>query len=275
MIHDAAVVIPTVLRPGLLRAVRSVYEQDHAGSVQVMVGVDVNKGDAAILDALRAECPKNRTLTVLDLGYSTNSFNGGFYPIRCGGALKTILSYAANARYIAYLDDDNWYAPSHLSDLLRAVKDKAWAFSYRWFVDPDTQQPLAIDRWESVGPDRGIYATKFNYHGLVDTNTYLLDKLRCHNVLPFWCVPHRHSAKTEQNDGTEDRSVFDVLRTKFKFACTERATVYYSMTKDSAPYRSIQYFQEANILGDPATPPPRWPEPIAPLPRRPTTKKKP
>jgi len=129
MIYDAAVVIPTVLRRGLLRAVRSVYAQDLKGTVQVMVGVDINKGDAAILDTLRAECPKHMQFVVLDLGYSTNAFNGGFYPIRCGGALKTILSYAANARYIAYLDDDNWYAPSHLADLLRTVKDKAWAFS--------------------------------------------------------------------------------------------------------------------------------------------------
>ena len=41
-----------------------------------------------------------------------------------GGALKTFLSYAANSLYVTYLDDDNWYAPEHLSTMLAAIAGK-------------------------------------------------------------------------------------------------------------------------------------------------------
>src|SRR5690606_9284128 len=44
VIYDCAVVIPTILRPVLARAVRSVYAQDFPGSVQVLVGIDVATG---------------------------------------------------------------------------------------------------------------------------------------------------------------------------------------------------------------------------------------
>ena len=37
---------------------------------------------------------------MLDLGYSTPQRSGGTYPSYYGGALETILSYAANSRYV-------------------------------------------------------------------------------------------------------------------------------------------------------------------------------
>ena len=69
--------------------------------------------------------------------------NGGLYPSHYGGALKTILSYAANARHVTYLDDDNWYAPDHVATMLAAISGNAWAFSLRQFVDADSGDILA------------------------------------------------------------------------------------------------------------------------------------
>lgn len=238
MIFDAAVIIPTVIRPVLKRAVQSVYAQDFPGTVQVLVGIDVAKGDRAILDELRAACPERMALVVVDPGYSTSTRNGGFYNVWGGGALRTILSYAANSRYLAYLDDDNWWAPNHLSSLRAVIDGHDWAYAYRWFVDPDTQQTLCVDRWESLGPGRGIYAKAYN--GLVDANCYLIDKTRCHWALPAWSVPHEHSKISGRGGGAgEDRSMFRALCGKFKDVCTEQATVYYVMVKDSGPYRDL------------------------------------
>ncbi|MBT6512880.1 MAG: hypothetical protein HOL02_20820 [Rhodospirillaceae bacterium] len=56
---DAAVVIPTLLRSSLVRAVESVFAQDFDGRIQVLIGVDVAKGDRAVLDDLEARVPKN------------------------------------------------------------------------------------------------------------------------------------------------------------------------------------------------------------------------
>ena len=47
---DVAVVIQTVLRPSLLRTVRSVFNQDHAGRIQVLIGIDRPLGDSALLE---------------------------------------------------------------------------------------------------------------------------------------------------------------------------------------------------------------------------------
>ena len=183
---DVAVVIQTVLRPSLLRAVRSVFDQDHAGRIQVLIGIDSHQGDASLLDTLASECPANVILTLLDLGYSTSARHGGIYNNCYGGALRTILSYAANSRYVAYLDDDDWWGRQHLSSLLSAIPHKDWAFSYRWLVDRETGWPICRDEWDSTGPGSGINLEHFG--GFVSPGCLLLDKAACHLVLPFWSL---------------------------------------------------------------------------------------
>lgn len=222
---DAAVVIPTVLRDSLLRAVRSVFAQEWPGRIQILIGVDVAKGDRDMLRQLGAECPERMAVTVIDPGYSTAQVNGGIYHSADGGSLRTVLSYAANSRRIAYLDDDNWWAPHHLSDLLGVIDGFDWAFTYRWFVDPGTQEVICADDFESIGPGRGIYAQ--NLGGFVDTNCLMIDKTRCHWVLPQWSIPLLH-------DGTgADRNVFNALRERHAPAWTGRPSVYYLINPDS------------------------------------------
>src|SRR5262249_10922795 len=109
-----AVVIPTVRRGSLVRAVRSVYAQDIAGTIQVLIGIDQPLGDGSALTQIERECPAHCLLSVFDLGYSTSVRHGGLHPSHDGGVLRTLLSYAAHSRYVAYLDDDNWWAPNHL-----------------------------------------------------------------------------------------------------------------------------------------------------------------
>jgi hypothetical protein len=239
VIYDVAVIIPTTLRPALAKALRSVFAQSGAGSVQILVGVDIARGSADMLEPLRAECPAGMDLHVIDPGFSTARHNGGYYPTYAGGSLRTVLSYLANSRYLAYLDDDNWWAPTHLSDLLQAIDGVDWAYSYRWYVDPATQQPLCIDRWESVGPGRGYYRRRFN--GFVDTNCLLLDKDRCHWMLPAWCIP-----LTDRGEG-EDRIVFEKLQSGHSYRCTEKATAYYVFR--AADRAVIQRFISRGVAG--------------------------
>ena len=120
----AAVVLPTILRPSLLRAVKSVYAQDALGSLQLLLGIDTKVGDPGLLEQIVALKPDNWVLTICDLGYSTAVRNGGIYPAGDGGSLRTILSYAANSPFVAYLDDDNWWAPDHLSSLLQSNRGR-------------------------------------------------------------------------------------------------------------------------------------------------------
>lgn len=217
----AAVVIPTVLRPSLLRAARSVFAQDITGGIHLLIGIDQRQGDASVLDTLRAECPAGVTLTVLDLGYSTARRHGGFYPNAYSGALRTILSYAANSRHVAYLDDDDWWAPDHLSRLRAVIAGKDWAFSYRWMVDAETGWPICPDEWDSVGPDRGINQERFG--GFVCPSTLMLDKDACHFLLPYWSL-------SPFSDGTgEDRLIFRELLKRPKWAASEHFSSFYEL----------------------------------------------
>lgn len=218
-----AVVIPTTLRPTLLKAVRSVFKQDFTGRVQILIGIDVKQGDPKILDQLRAECPGQMAITVIDLGYSTSVRHGGLHTNRYSGAIRTICSYAANARYLTYLDDDDWWDSSHLRKMMNAVQGKAWAFSLRWFADKDTELPICVDEWDSVGPGKGINNPRFG--GFVAPSNLILDKGLCDDALPMW-------ARAAFKDGTgEDRLVFEKLKSK-PYGETNSATTYYAIPQD-------------------------------------------
>lgn len=246
---DVAVVIPTVLRPSLARAVRSIFAQDLDGRIQILIGIDTVGGDAGVLDALYRDCPAHIDLDILDLGYSTSRRNGGLYPCGYGGALRTILSFQANSRHVAYLDDDNWWAPDHLSSLLAAVDGADWAYGQRWMVDPRTLGPICIDDWESVGPDRGMFAADLG--GFVDTNSLLIDKLACEAVLPLW----GRTLFSNRADG-EDRVVFHALRTRFRGRATGIASTYYLIDETDmlAPARQVHFRRQGYDWADPPAP---------------------
>ena len=217
---EVAVVMTTIVRPTIVQAIRSVYAQSGVGRIQVLIGIDRWEGERIVLDKLISERPENVSITVLDPGYSTSQRHGGLYPSACGGAIKTILSYAANSRYVTYLDDDNWYAPEHLSSLLSAIHGCDWAFSLRYFVDARTDELLCPDTWESVGPGRGVYAREQG--GFVDTNCFVLDKLACHDVFPEWAMA-RYAGGTGA-----DRQVLQRLLHR-SYGTNDAHTLYYRL----------------------------------------------
>jgi hypothetical protein len=224
-----AVVIPTVLRPHLRWALESVFRQDLEGSIQVLIGIDKPLGERSLLDALLLEAPPNVHITVLDPGYSTSVRHGGIYSTHYGGALRTILSYLANSHYIAYLDDDDWFAPGHLSSLLTAIRGHAWAYSLRWYGHPARPEGLCIDEWESTGPDTGIFKERFG--GFVAPSCMMLDKSVCHMLLPFWSVA------MFADGGGEDRRIFEKLRGHgFPGGATHRATSYCTLDPNDAAH---------------------------------------
>ncbi|MDR3435935.1 hypothetical protein [Telmatospirillum sp.] len=219
---DVAVVVQTVLAPGLAKAVRSVFSQDFPGRIHLLIGVDVAQGDASILDRLAGECPPHVSMSVLDPGYSTSRRHGGVYPNYYGGSLRTVLSYLANSRRVAYLDDNDWYAGNHLSALVAAIDGKDWAWSGRWLVHPVDGLPICRDEWDSVGCRPGINAER--YGGFVQPSGLMLDKEACHFVLPLWSL-------AAFPDGTgEDRLIFDELHKTLVGASTDLFTCFCSLS---------------------------------------------
>ena len=235
--YGAAIILPTLLRSALTRAVQSVFAQDFDGRIQILIGIDQAEGERTQLDRLAAECPAHIALDLFDPGYSTSIRHGGLYPNKVTGSLRTLMTYAANSQYVAYLDDDNWWAPDHLSSLRAAIEGHDWSWSQRWFVDPEDSLPICIDEWESVGPDAGVFKQRFG--GFVDPSSLLIDKLACHEILPAWCL-------TPFADGRgSDRLVFERLRQGHKGRTTGRATSFYTINPADIVHLSrLQYFRQ-------------------------------
>jgi hypothetical protein len=226
---EIAVVMPTVLRPTILEAVGSIARQDIAGRVQILIGIDKALGPREPLLGLLRQLPERMSAVVLDPGYSTSIRHGGLHPERTGGVLRTVLTYLANARYVAYLDDDNWWAPNHLSSLRAAIEGRGWAWSRRWFVHPGSRRPVCIDDWESVGPHAGIFRG-----GFVDPSSLMIDKLVCESAIRCWGIP----MPLDPAATTGDRQVYYHLLRGFAEAGTGIASSYYVLTESDAFHAS-------------------------------------
>jgi hypothetical protein len=238
--YGAAVILPTLLRPSLTRAIHSVYAQDFAERIQILVGIDQAEGNRTQLARLAAECPPHVSLDLFDPGYSTSVRHGGIYPNKVTGSLRTLLSYAANSRYVAYLDDDNWWEPGHLASLRDALVGHDYSWSQRWFVDPEESERICVDEWESVGPDAGVFREKFG--GFVDPSSLMIDKLACHEVLPAWSL-------SPFADGRgSDRVVFQRLRKSHAGRATGRATSCYTINQtDIVHLARLQHFRQRGV----------------------------
>ncbi len=133
-IFDVAVVMPSLLRPQLRDALRSIFAQDLIGRIQVLIGIDTLEGDCSLLESVCHERPTKCTVQVFYPGYSTSRRHGGLGLAYDGGVLRCILSHLANSQFVAYLDDDNYWRSDHLRLLRDAVSQADWAFSLRWFL---------------------------------------------------------------------------------------------------------------------------------------------
>lgn len=100
-----SVVIPTVGRPELVRAIRSVHDQDYSGPIELIVVGDLPEG------ALRVSETE---------GVDRILYTGGG---RRGGAARNAGILAATQEYVAFLDDDDEWFPWKLRNQIVAFQD--------------------------------------------------------------------------------------------------------------------------------------------------------
>jgi hypothetical protein len=222
---DVAVIMPTVGRETLVQAIASIYAQIQVPRIQLLIGVDAPLGDFHAPWRLLQDAPAHVSIALFYPGYSTSVRHGGLHPARDGGTLRCVLTALAQARLVAYLDDDNTWSPLHLRSLIDAVAGKRWAFSRRWIVHETSRALVCPDMWESVGLELGLYAEKSG-KGWVDPNSLIIDKIACDQVLYWWNCPTPGDEKAM----SADRQVFAYLR----YDCgppgeTGLATTYYTI----------------------------------------------
>lgn len=138
---------------------------------------------------------------------------------------------ALKADVIAFLDDDNTYAPEHIASALELIRQGAVVVSsLRWMVSADTGDRMYVDQGDSDG-------TAF-----ADTNTVVLagDAAKFASTWNWFA-------------GTSgaDRVFWDRLKHSFtgRMACTMLPTVHYST-------RWAVHYNYANEHGEPIWTPP-------------------
>ncbi len=235
---DVTVVIQTVGRSTLLRAIQSVADQTLLKGatprrVDIWIGIDQDRyGQMAQLReevTRKTDLVENLSVHWLDIGYSTSLRGAGVHTNMFGGSMRTVLSFLARSERIAYLDDDDWWHPRHLELMLKAIQDKTWAYSACWYADSEAGKAITLDRYESAGPDRGWYWKSFG--GFIRPSAMMIDKIRGIDLLALW------SSATTATGGGEDRLVFSALRQRADHGYTGQATVYYSLDETDGMHK--------------------------------------
>jgi len=119
---------------------RSVWRQDYHGPVEHIIVADGPDpelttfflGAAYYCRRLYGSAAGPRTLRYIELGRNWQRFSGG----RSWGAVpRAVGAYAAAGNFLAYLDDDNFYRPQHLSKLVTLLRERDVDFAYGQFFD--------------------------------------------------------------------------------------------------------------------------------------------
>lgn len=238
---DVAVMIPTVVRPSIARALRSIYAQRFEGRIQIVIGIDVLLGDPAPLLETIAARPAHVSVLIVHLPWSTSSRHGGVHVTLDGGGLKSILAFSANARWLAQLDDDNEWLPDHLALLTQAIAGRSWAYAQRMLVDEDTGHDLGPDIWDSVGAGAGRF---MGTGGFVDPNCLMIDKVAAVRVLGFY------SDTLDRKPGyTSDRLLFSGIA-KMPHGRVDAVTVRYFIRRTNVMWQFLVAQQRAGGLSD-------------------------
>ncbi len=89
-----------------------------------------------------------------------------------GSALRAVGLMAAQTPFVTFADDDVWYDPNHLKNLLELAQgDEKWGFCHRKVYDPN-KELIGVDNFESVGDTE---KRKVPYV-LVDNNTMIFSR---------------------------------------------------------------------------------------------------
>jgi len=135
-----SVIVPTVGRPSLARAVRSLLRQgDWLPWEAILVG-DTHGGDFA------AALPTAQALAQTDPRLTYVEHNGGRHMV--GHPQRNHGATVARGRYLAFLGDDDLYLPGAFQSIARALRaheDDPRVFLFRWIA------PWRMVLWHTAG----------------------------------------------------------------------------------------------------------------------------
>lgn len=160
---SVSVITPSIGGDHLTRAIAGVQEQTYP-FVEHFIVADGPQYHERVRAALPRQPNHPVNLLPLPFNIGAGKFNGH----RAYGAAP----YLVNGRYVAFLDEDNWFDADHIASLMARITAQglAWAYALRRIVDRDGKF-IVEDNCESLG--RWPVWDASDKH-LVDANCYLV-----------------------------------------------------------------------------------------------------
>jgi len=149
-----------------------------------------------------------------------------------GHRVYAACSFLVNADIICYLDEDNWYEPNHVEELVKAIETGAqWAYSLRKIYDKHGNY-ICDDNCESLGK-WPIYFNNDAYH--IDTSSFAVRRDVAVNIGHAW-----------YGQWGADRQFFSNLKKFFpNFECTGNHSLCYRLDGNANSVTS-EFFEEGN-----------------------------
>jgi len=234
---SVVVITPTIGLPELSSCVKSVSKQTYTNIHHLLV-VDGPEYFDTVMENTYPE--GSETINVCPF----NTGAQGMYGHRIYAAYPHLI----NSDYIAFLDEDNWYDPTHIESLVNCIEenDLEWAHSLRKVYLTQKSMPnvplgedrfLAYDNCEAIGREP-IWFThqigKPDY--LVDTSTYLFKTEVLQKYCHLW-----HSG------WGADRRFFNLIKHRTKYDTTGEHTLNYRLPNMQKAYGGdISFFTRGN-----------------------------
>ncbi|AWX13217.1 hypothetical protein CEP49_00975 [Mergibacter septicus] len=136
----------------------------------------------------------------------------GFY----GHRIYAAFSHLIQTKYLAYLDQDNWFEPNHIQDCINSLEhhNADWGYALRNIVLSDGRF-VCRDDCQSLGAWQNFYG-----ENMVDTNAYFLKTEIAIRVASNW-----------HGGWGQDRHFFNILSQYFpNHICTHKYSVNYRLS---------------------------------------------
>jgi glycosyltransferase involved in cell wall biosynthesis len=149
-----------------------------------------------------------------------------------GHRVYAACSFLVNADIICYLDEDNWYEPNHVEELVKAIQTGAqWAYSLRKIYDKHGNY-ICDDNCESLGK-WPIYFNNDAYH--IDTSSFAVRRDVAVNIGHAW-----------YGQWGADRQFFSNLKKFFpNFECTGNHSLCYRLDGNANSVKK-DFFEDGN-----------------------------
>lgn len=225
----ALVITPTTGAPELTDAIKSVINQTYK-NVDHLIVVDGFDFSSRVSHALSdGGIVLGNRINRVDIPYNTGG--GGFY----GHRIMSAFSHLVNHDVVLFLDQDNWFEPTHVESLVEEIKkyNLEWSYSLRKIYDKN-QKYICEDNCESLG--RWPVWVNEQAH-LIDSSSYCFRTDFLRKVGHIW----------DWGWGA-DRRFYTILKDQLKhqnYTCTGKHTLCYRLGGNDGSVQK-EFFEEGN-----------------------------